>query len=201
VSPFGLIYTVLNGAFSVVAVFIILRFSTRFAGIVENGTLLAVTAGFGATVVMRTRLAVIKGPDGKETSIGPDFVINILMQAVDKNVDRHRAARRQAIVIDHLAGVRALGSFTSAAGYLLAALNAFQNLDDGVKGQLSEVFKAYDKRTIPDDIKYLALGFAFLTIVGERHYAAVITNAQRLQNVAAAAPTPRPTSPTDPPAS
>lgn len=191
-SPFGLIYAVLNGSFSIAATFIILRFSNTFPGIAADGALLAITAGFGATAVMRTRLAVIKGADGKDVSIGPDYVVNILMQAVDKNVDRHRAAVRQTIVVDHLRDIRTLGSFTTAADYLLASLNAFQNLDAAVKDSLTDVFEEYQKRTIPDDIKYLAMGFVFLTIVGERHFADVIDNAKRIQSAAGAGGAPPP---------
>ena len=187
-SPFGLIYAVVNGSFSIAAAFIILRFSSTFPGIATDGVLLAITAGFGATTVMRTRLAVIKGADGNDVSIGPDYVVNILMQAVDKNVDRHRAAVRQAIVVDHLGHIRTLGSFTTAADCLLASLNAFQNLDTVVKDSLTDVFEEYQKRTIPDDIKYLAMGFVFLTIVGERHFADVINNARRIQSAAGAPP-------------
>ena len=46
-SPFGLIYAVVNGSFSIAAAFIILRFSSTFPGIATDGVLLRLDASTG----------------------------------------------------------------------------------------------------------------------------------------------------------
>jgi hypothetical protein len=184
-SPFGLIYAVINGALSLAALMMIFKYPAAFQAISGDGFMAALAAGFGAAAVMRSKVAVIKGADDKDISIGPDFVIRILLRTVDKNVDRFRAERRQAIVVRTLPEIRRLGSFRMASEYLLASLLAFQNLDDDLKVQLRAAFDQYEKKVLPDDLKYLAMGFVFLTLVGEAHFEAVLKNAVEVRLAAA----------------
>lgn len=66
---------------------------------------------------------------------------------------------------------------------LLASLLAFQNLDDAQKKTLSDTYDDYQAQaTLPDAIKQLALGFIFLTLVGEAHFGAVLENAKTLSS-------------------
>jgi hypothetical protein len=180
-SPYGLLYTALNGAISVLSLLLIFHYSDMFRAVSGDKLLAAIAAGFGSSAVMRTRLAVLKGPDGKEVSIGPDLVINQLLQIFDQRIDRLRAKKRQAIVISNLPLVRKLGSFSTAANYLLASLLAFQNMSETNKSDFGAMIAEYEKMPLPDDIKYLALGFVFLTLVGETQFGDVVENAARLQ--------------------
>ena len=81
-SPDGLLYVPFNGAISTFALILIFRFEnsvpalTVFKG---NSLTAAIAAGFGSTAITRTRIAVIKGTDNKDVSIGPDIVINLLL--------------------------------------------------------------------------------------------------------------------------
>jgi hypothetical protein len=180
-SPFGLVYLFLNGYFSLLAYLIIMKFPGPFGDVPKNMFLAALVAGFGSSVVMRARIAVVKTPDGKEESIGPDYVLKIILRTIDLNIDRWRAARRQTIVAEHLDRIRALGDFQTAWRYLLASLLAFQNLDDVQKKTLSDTYNDYQAQTgLPDAIKQLALGFIFLTLVGEAHFSEVLNNARDL---------------------
>src|SRR6185295_14054321 len=92
-SPFGLIYALLNGSMSLAALLLVFKYPNVFPTVAKDGLAAALAAGFGAAVVMRSKIAVIKGSDDKDISIGPDFVIRILLRAVDTNVDRFRAER------------------------------------------------------------------------------------------------------------
>lgn len=180
-SPFGLIYAVINGAMSLAALVLIFKYPDgAFKMIASDGLLAAMAAGFGAAAVMRTKVAIIKGSDDKDISIGPDFIIRILLRTVDKNVDRFRAERRQAIVVRNLPEIRRLGSFSMASEYLLASLLAFQNIEDELKQNLRAAFDQYDKKALPNDLKYLAMGFVFLTLVGEAHFDTVLKNAVQI---------------------
>lgn len=184
-SPFGLIYVAVNGMLGVFALFLITRYPEKFgftAGQPVPAFLSALLAGFGSMAVMRTRLMVLKGADNKDISIGPDLVIKTLLQMVDQYVDRDRAANRLRIVTNNLGNLRTLAerfkTFRAVADYLLASLFAFQNLDEERKKQLQDIFTDYDNRKeVPDDIKYLAMGFVFLTVVGENQFADVLNKA------------------------
>lgn len=180
-SPYGMIYVTLNGAISILSLLLIFHYPDTFRAISGDKLLAAIAAGFGSSAIMRTRLAVLKGPDNKEVSVGPDLVITVLLQTFDKRIDRLRARKRQAIVIKNLPGIRKLGSFRTAADYLLASLLAFQNMSDTDKSQFSSIIADYDKKLLPEDIKYLALGFVFLTLVGEAQFADVVDNATKVQ--------------------
>lgn len=182
ISPYGLIYEVLNGYISILALFLIFHFSDKFGPVAQDNLLAAITAGFGASVVMRTRIAVIKGADGREVSVGPDYVISIVLQMIDTNIDRWRAVRRQGILSENFERIRQLGEFSSAWRYLLASLLAFQNLDDARKKTLSDTYNDYQAQKLPDDIKRLGLGFLFLTLVGESNFGKVLDCAASLRS-------------------
>lgn len=180
-SPYGLVYLFLNGYISLLAFLLIVMFPAVFGSLSDNKFLAALAAGFGAMVVMRSRIAVLKTPDGREESIGPDYVLKIILRTIDLNIDRWRAARRQQILGENLEKINALGDFQTAWRYLLASLLAFQNLDDAQRKTLSDTYNDYQAQTnLPDAIKQLALGFIFLTLVGETHFSAVLDNARNL---------------------
>src|SRR5438270_5286833 len=151
-SPYGLVYVTLNGAISVLSLLLIFRYPATFRAVSGDKLLAAIAAGFGSSAIMRTRLAVLKGPDNKEVSVGPDLVITVLLQTFDKRIDRIRARKRQAIVIRNLPGIRKLGSFQIAADYLFNSLLAFQNMSDTDKSQFSSIIADYAKKSLPEDI-------------------------------------------------
>ena len=186
-SPFGLIYEALNGFLSVLAIFLIFYYETRFETVASDPLLAALTAGFGAAVVMRTRIAVLKSPDGSDIAVGPDQVITTLLQVVDTNIDRWRAVRRQIILRNSFDRLRDLGEFEEAWTYLGASMLAFQNLDDVQRKALNETYNDYKARQQPDDIKRLGVGFIFLTLVGETNFDKVLECAAQIRERGAAA--------------
>ena len=184
-SPFGLIYTFFNGAIAVGLLAVVLRYRTQLGLPASLDSFwAALLAGFGSTALMRTRLAVIRGSDNKDISIGPDIVIKTLLQMVDQYIDRTRASARLELVVKHIENLTSLGddgsgksNFVQAADYMMASLLAFQNLDEERKKQLKEVMTAYRQQSIPEPIKFFALGFVFLTLAGERQFEDVVLNA------------------------
>lgn len=180
-SPYGLAYILINGYLSLLAFLLIMQFPKTFPGVSGNLFLAAFAAGFGAMVVMRSRIAVIKTADGKDESIGPDYVLKIILRTVDLKIDRWRAGARQQILANNLQKIIDLGDFPSAWKYLSASLLAFQNLDETQKKMLSDTYNDYQAQTgVPEGIKQLALGFIFLTLVGEAHFDTVLNNAKTL---------------------
>lgn len=182
-SFYGLGYIYINAILGICALLLIWHYPAKFGfspGSRPETFSSALLAGFGASLVMRTRLMVLKGADNKDVSIGPDLVIKYLLNMVDQYVDRYRAAARHHIVFNSLPELIALGNilggFKSVADYLLVSLLALQNLEDERKKQLGEIFSNYDRQPLPDIIKYLAMGFVFLTVVGEDRYIEIIQN-------------------------
>ncbi|MBC7784906.1 MAG: hypothetical protein H7144_13795 [Burkholderiales bacterium] len=176
-SPFGLIYLLCNAAMSVAALYLIVRLPESYGAIRSNRIIAAIAAGFGASVIMRTRLAVIRTADNKDVSIGPDIVTRLLLSVIDHKIDRYRALRRQRLVVATVPVMRELGSFRDAANYLTNSLLAFQNLDEALRSQLTVSVEAIDHENLPVDVKLLAMGFIFLSICGEAQFGEVTQNA------------------------
>ncbi len=84
VSPYGLVYLAVNAAISIAALAMIFHFDQFFSALAASDLRATLAAGFGATIVMRSRLIVLRAADGREIPIGPDFVIKTLLGTVDK---------------------------------------------------------------------------------------------------------------------
>jgi hypothetical protein len=201
-SPDGLLYVVFNGAISTFALVLIFHYESSvaaFSMFKDSSLGAAVAAGFGSTAIMRTRLAVIKGTDNKDLSIGPDIVINLLLSMIDRRIDRWRAARRQEIIARCFSDLRSLGSIDQASQYLLSTLLAFQNLSDSDKQQLAERVQQNKQSTGDVNIQFQALGFAFLTVLGEENFASALQKARQIQSTTPLSNSPLSAPPTAPP--
>ena len=181
-SPDGIVYILFNGAISTFALILIFHFRDNATFSVFKGNSLgaAIAAGFGATAIMRTRLAVIKGSDNKDISIGPDIVINLLMAMIDRRIDRWRSIRRQEIIAEHFDALKALGPVDVASQYLLGSLVSFQNMSSADKQELSETIER-NKALRNQNIQLTTLGYIFLTLVGEENFEQVLKKAHKLQ--------------------
>jgi hypothetical protein len=200
-SPDGLVYLLCNGAISAFAIILIFHFRDTvpaFAGFRGNSLGAALAAGFGATAIMRTRFAVIKGSDNKDISIGPDIVINLLLAMIDRRIDRWRAAHRLNIISDHFKELRELGTIEDAGKYLGASLLSFQNLSVVEKQRITDIIENNKKLGYSDNIQMQALGFLFLTIVGEENFASVLAKAKQIQGAQGNPPVIPPVAPVPP---
>jgi hypothetical protein len=184
-SPDGLVYIVFNGAISTFALILIWHFRNNPAfSFIKNEPLgAAIAAGFGATAIMRTRLAVIKGSDNKDVSIGPDIILSLLMTMIDRRIDRWRSLKRGQIIAESFSDLRALGTIGDAGDYLLASLNSFQNLSETDKKEINGQVKQNAAAEIHDPyIKLTTLGYIFLTFAGEQNFRQVLEKAKDLQH-------------------
>ena len=66
--------------------------------------------------------------------------------------------------------------------YLFASLLALQNLEEEMKLNLKSTWESYERENLPDDVKFLALGFLFLSIVGESNFEAILDDATRVKS-------------------
>jgi hypothetical protein len=184
-SPDGMVYILFNGAISTFALILILHFQNNAAFIMFRGNAVgaAIAAGFGATAIMRTRLAVIKGSDNKDISIGPDIVINLLMTMIDRRIDRWRSLRRQQIIAERFDDLKNLGSIDDASEYLLGSIVSFQNISEAERKEVNALIEQNKANPNIHDvnIKFTSLGYIFLTLVGEENFAQVLREAKKLQ--------------------
>ncbi len=96
----------------------------------------SLVAGFGAMIVMRSKLFNFKTQSGEEFAIGPDAVLSTFLSSVDRNIDRNRSRRRQRIVIDSSAQI---ADPISAPAFLRTSLASYQNLSAAEKKDVDDV--------------------------------------------------------------
>ena len=174
INRYGLGYAAVNGALSAAAFALLSRYSTQlFPTATADWLLRAFWAGFGAMVVMRSKLFIFRSDDGKDYPIGPAIVMESFLRMLDRKIDRFRASRRQARVFTAMSDIT---DFKTAADYLSASLLSFQNLSAEEKAEISTVIKEYTTAPWPTALKCAALGLAFLTIAGEENFDQVIGN-------------------------
>jgi hypothetical protein len=172
---FGAGYLVLNGFLSAAAFGFLIRYPKQiFSPLANDNLMLALAAGFGAMAIMRSKLFIFRGEDGKDYPIGPSIVMETFLRMLDRKIDRLRAAKRQQRVFDQMKDIT---DFDNVADYLVASMLSFQNLTDQEKKDLVTVIDDYRKQTDwPKALRTMAVGFAFLTLAGEENFDQVIGN-------------------------
>ena len=168
-SPPGLTFIGANALAAVTALFLLENYRVALSA-PEDGVTRTLLAGFGAMVVLRSKLLTLRQPGGTDVEVGPAFVVDSLLAAVNRDVDRRRAERRIALV-NGLARRFAPHPFAKAAPYLKAALLAFQTMDAAERKRLSDTIELMLKDqaliALSNDVKYAMIGYDFLTAFGE----------------------------------
>jgi hypothetical protein len=200
-TPFGLLYLIVNGAISFFAALLIIRYPKLLPVAQNDHLLLCLVAGFGASAIMRAKVSVFKGTDDKEIAIGLDVVIKALLNLCDKGVDRLRASVRNRLVISHLPKVMKLGAklagpnedeFALVTQYFIVTLLSFQNPDVEARKSLEEGAKYYKAQPMPKELKYSAFCFLLLNLVGEQNFRDAFVEAERLEGTPGATAPPGP---------
>ena len=165
----GLFYVSINGTIAAAAYWLVRHYEAKmFTALGGDLFLTSVIAGFGAMAVMRSKLFTFKTAGGSEIAIGPDAVITIFLQAVDRAIDRQRAAQRQSLVWETIQDI----AYSSVVpNFFQGSLQAYQNLSAPEKSTLASVIKEVDASTnLKPQLKMMTLGFGFLNISGEENY-------------------------------
>ncbi len=176
--PPGLVFIGLNGIASCFALFLLQTFPQDLHA-PSNPVMLVLVAGTGAMVLIRSKLFTVHQPGGSETAVGPAFVLDTMLAAINRDVDRRRASQRTARVAVMAARLNKY-SYEAASDFLLASLGAFQNLDNDIAANL----RAYLSRLITDDvlkkqkdeIKFVLAGFSILTEYGDKTFDGVFSS-------------------------
>lgn len=155
----GVIYIAVNGGAAALAFYLV---PAEKLGLSDE--LHVLTAGLGAMALFRSGLFTVRIGD-EDVAVGPNLILQILLQALDRAYDRARAVPRATRTNDIMRGL----AFDDCKGALPAiCFNLMQNVSEEEQAALAEQIKHLDARTdIPAETKSLVLGLALLNIVGE----------------------------------
>jgi hypothetical protein len=171
-SPPGVWYMLLNGVISGAAYGVLDRYGDNVFPGVKDGLMRSVLAGFGAMVVMRSKLFNFKTESGEEYAVGPDAVLSTFLVSVDRKIDRYRSLRRQQIVCQRAA---LIPHPEAAAPFLSTSLASYQNLSAAEKSDLNAAIKDIVGNSALDDrLKLIAIGFGLLNVCGEKNFSDVM---------------------------
>jgi hypothetical protein len=162
------LYLGLNVGGAAIGMGLALAFDWRFGVATTSGdTALRWTrilvAGTAAMALLRSSLFTVR-IGSQDVGIGPSSFLQSLLMATDRAVDRVRAADRNRITGELLAGI----SFAKACDVLPAhCLGLMQNLSKEEQEALGRQIAALKSAAGTDAAKSMLLGLALLNVVGE----------------------------------
>jgi hypothetical protein len=129
-------------------------------------------AGFGSSVLLRSKLLNVQLTGGKEVALGPEIVVQTLLTIIDRELDRLRARRRFDTV--H----RLFASVDFERSKLRLPLQVFQAMqgvtEEETQTLMSRVSDVDEMKTLGNQDKAFLLGFYLLDLVGEEFLAEVL---------------------------
>jgi hypothetical protein len=170
--PPGLVFIGLNAFMGCLALFLMQTFPEALHP-PSNPVAAVMVAGFGAMVVIRTKLVTIHQPGGTDVAVGPAFIVDTMLAAINRNVDRRRAFERTTRVSMKAAE---LGKYPywAANDFLIASMGAFQNMDPEIakslRSQLQELVTHPELVKVPDQLRLAMAGYSILTEFGDRAF-------------------------------
>lgn len=120
-------------------------------------------AGFGAMAILRSSLFTIS-VDKAEIPVGPAAVLQIVLAAADRSVDRQRAQSRSAVVAEVMADVDFDKARLPLPSYCLALM---QNVSAEEAAQVRQEVDALAQADMNPAVKSLDLGLYLMNVVGE----------------------------------
>ena len=161
----ALLYLAINAVASLAALKLIHVFGWNFGGDSTQANTRytqVLVAGFGAMAFFRSSLFILR-VGGQDVGVGPSSVLQIILDAADRAVDRRRARGRS----DEISQLMREVSFEKAKEVLPAyCLALMQNLAPEDQVELGNQVRALGPSTMDDQMKALLLGLALLNFVG-----------------------------------
>ena len=165
----GMLYMWVNALVAASALWLMRLFGWNFVpGSVAEGSDVerwtqVMTAGLGAMAIFRSSLLVI-GKEEEELSIGPAAILQILLNAIDKEVDRYRGQERARTVKQLMDSI----TYDDASRDLvLISQGLMQNLAEDDIQEIDEAKKKIEVVTPDPEVRKYLLGLKIIDIVGE----------------------------------
>jgi hypothetical protein len=169
--PPALVYLVLNGAASGLALALIRAYGWTFgAGADTVRWVQLLVAGVGAMALFRTSLFTVRAGD-RDIAVGPATFLQIFRDAADRAVDRLRASDRSSKVGDLMDG---LDYEKASEGLIPYSLALMQNVPDDEQQKLVQGVKLLDAEPIEPAIKVRILGLLLMNVVGPNVLSAAV---------------------------
>lgn len=162
------VYVWVNEAAAVAALYLIHVFGWNFGA---NGSareaIQVLTAGLGSAALFRTSLFNVAAGD-RVIGIGPSEILNVILAAADRAVDRQRALIRATRAGEIMQGLSFKDNAEALLKYCVATMqNVTPDEVKTVEGQISAL-RDPKNDAIRDTIKSYILGLSLLTLVGEQ---------------------------------
>jgi hypothetical protein len=171
----GLVFIAFNGAAAMAALALLHHFPAVLHR-PDDRVVTSLAAGTGAMVVLRSKLFSVRQADGTDVAFGPAFIVDTMLAAVNRDVDRNRARRRSTLVSRCASALRN-HDYTEAYPYLMTSLHAFQNMEADAAKRLLDALKALaddpQLKRNTDRLRFMMAGYSVLTEYGERTFEAV----------------------------
>jgi hypothetical protein len=174
----ALFYMTVNGLASVFVLAAAQVFGWDFGSSAnpDQATLVqVVVAGFAAMAVLRTSLFTVRVAD-TEIGIGPVALLQVLLVAIDRGVDRDRAANRATATGRIMSGLQFATISEALPTYSIALM---QNLTTEDQARLGKQVGELVGSKMDDRLKVLILGLLVMNAVGEEVLAAAVTSIRK----------------------
>jgi hypothetical protein len=162
------VYVGVNAAAAGVALYLIRVFGWTFGA---NGSareaVQVLTAGFGSAALFRSSVFNVTAGD-RVIGIGPSEILNVILTAADRAVDRERALIRATRAAEIMQGLKFEGNSEAILAYCVATMqNVSPEEARAVEAKISALRNDPKNNAINDKIKSYILGLSLLTLVGD----------------------------------
>lgn len=161
------IYIAINAGASLLALAVIRVFGWTFtispSATAELRWVQVMLAGLGAIALFRSSLFVLRVGD-QDVGFGPSTLLQIILGAVDRAVDRSRGQDRADVVDNVMTDVDFAKAQEALPTYCLALM---QNLSTEDQEAFGREVLALKESNMSDRAKSLALGLAVMNVMGE----------------------------------
>ena len=197
----GLIYCALNGSVSAVAFFLLVYYKGEvFTNLGSDKLLTSIVAGFGAMVILRSKLFTFQTEAGETYAVGPEAVLSTILSTIDREIDRKQSARRQALMKE-LPEIADSGRANQAIEFIRTSLGSYQNLSAAEKTVFGQIISDVQEQSqLSPALQLTAISFGLMKITGEENYKALMSALKEFLKAQAPASAPaRGPAPTVPP--
>ena len=145
------------------------KFGTDASGN-ELRCLQVAVGGFGAIALFRSSLFLVH-PSGQDVNVGPANILQALLDATNREIDRSRGSERFPEVAKLMQGVRFEDAYKVLPTLVLASM---QNLSEDEQAAFANQLKVLADSRLEDWAKSLTLGLTLETLVGRRVLGAAV---------------------------
>jgi hypothetical protein len=166
-TPPALVYVAINGLASLFALTALVTFgwtADTSATPEAQRLVLILAAGFGAMALFRSSLFVVR-VGSTDVGVGPVALLQILLAATDRGVDRKRASDRAEKVVQIMKDLEFAVAYNALPPFAIMLMQNLSAEDKIAMG--NQVVGLAEPKGVPEQTKILNLGLMLMNYVGE----------------------------------